>query len=190
MSPVHLHNIVQTTQAFPNMQAHKPAAVIKRRWSELAAWLLFSSSMMRCHFSHTLVDTEHLILLLVPICVSCCLFFFFFRAAVLKDLREHYFAGREDGSRLRSASGKHGNRKRPWLSRSTSFRDGSEAWAGRNYGWEGIQRTDQWDTSHRRTKLSHVFPLEGLSRGNWTAFAIRCVGQPWTFADAFSWQCL
>lgn len=31
--------------------------------------------MMHCHFSHTLVDTEHLILLLVPICVRCCLFF-------------------------------------------------------------------------------------------------------------------
>lgn len=60
--------------------------------------------MMHCHFSDTLVDTEHLILLLVPTCVRCCLFFF--RAAVLKDLREHYFAGREDGSRLRSASGK------------------------------------------------------------------------------------
>lgn len=34
----------------------------------------------------------------------------------------------------------------------------------RNYGWEGIQRTDQWDTSHRRTKLSHVFSSqEGLT---------------------------
>lgn len=45
---------------------------------------------------------------------------------MLKDLKEHYFAGREDGSRLRSASGKHVNRKRPWLSQSTSSQDGSK----------------------------------------------------------------
>lgn len=124
---------------FPNRQAHKSPAVIKNNFClshgccsmntlvRACSMASILQLMMRCHLSDTLVDPEHLILLLVPICVRC---FPFFRTAVLQDLKEHYFAGREDGSRLRSASGKHANRKRPWLSQSTSFRDGSEAWAG------------------------------------------------------------
>lgn len=59
---------------------------------------------------------------------------FFFHPAVLKDLKERYFAGREDGSRLRSVSGKRAKRKRPWLSQSSSSQDWSNAGLARAGG--------------------------------------------------------
>lgn len=105
---------MQTAGDLPNMQPHKLAAHIKQISLVFHTCPQHGCAGRRHGFHSPARDALSFLrytcrqraLNRAPASHMCQMLPLFFRPAVPKDLKEHYFAGREDGSRLRSASAK------------------------------------------------------------------------------------